>query len=338
MPQRNMINQRLLFEEIHHRAMKLQKLAKNKLKQAEEGSFNIVKINFEISQHSEELQKQTLGLYDEKAFMRSAEMRHRIECFPLDQEHTSLKADFFAMRQKVKQEAKELHLSCLIKHRWFMSTLAKFREQLKKLSYTNIPDCCSKMILATKDVLLMEFPYTKQAFYGILESVVRAKEDHANAAVHHISSRLRVGAGISAEEFLGYLEDRNIAPGLELVNQVRAESRAGAGAGAADPGKFLQMSTLIAMQRKTLMRGLSMKGSSSSNLSAAPTPASPSAVSVTISTPASVSPVLPVSPVAASAVAPTAGITSPDAVAGPAEPTVPAVDEALNPAVVVATV
>jgi len=116
------------------------------------------------------------------------------------------------------RQSEEVEL-LLGKCRWLISIVTMLKKQEKKV-VTPTPQSCFMFLAILKRFLLLNFDYTKEIFYTILESCV-PPSDHSVPIVHETLQLLRDKVSVGPIEFHDYLLKNNIQPCTMLLKQVR---------------------------------------------------------------------------------------------------------------------
>lgn len=127
--------------------------------------------------------------------------------------------DMYYMRNRIKDSYFEIKMENLLNNKWFVVLVLKLREKVETV-FTPIPESCFKFLLAVKELFVLGQSLTKEVFYTILEATVIA-EDHKDIIIHRTLKTVRDVLQIAPDQFLFYLEKREIQPCPELLSQVR---------------------------------------------------------------------------------------------------------------------
>jgi hypothetical protein len=155
-----------------------------------------------------------------------AEIGQKFNSFKLDGEDSEggkLGVNFFVdmanMRREIKDWRFKQNIESILKAKWFIIILVKLREKLDTL-FTPIPPSCFKLLLAMKRVLMLGHEITVPVFYTLVSALILS-EDHKDVMVHRTLKSICDVLRIRPDEFLHYLEEKDIQPCPELLSQVR---------------------------------------------------------------------------------------------------------------------
>jgi hypothetical protein len=219
-----------------------------RIRKAEKKGARVLKLSREFRTNVESAQMKAACIFEEKEITKSMRISHEVECFD-DQNRDDVKSqgllkDMRKMHEQADRMTQAVQMDRLLQHRWFLALVVKLREFMKKMNNA-VPACCLKFVTAVQQIILLGHTLSQEVFYCLIEATVTAKEDHSKSIVHQLLKIARDIVDISAPDFLAYLEDKDINPNPELVNQVRALNRSRKGVTSSAQGSVL--TTMLAV-------------------------------------------------------------------------------------------
>ena len=203
----------------------LQKIIASKIRKAERAGVRLIRKQNDFSAVANKAQDRALHMVDEREFQRPVTLLHQVSSFE-DEAPVSprsrgkgLQNDLLLMRSAAEKKTFDVQMHRLVQHRWFVATMLKLRDYMKKMN-NQVPLGCLKFVVVLQQVLLMGHVVTEAVFYADLEATVKA-EDHVKSITHQLLRIVRRALDIGDVVFLKYLEDKEISPHPELVNQVK---------------------------------------------------------------------------------------------------------------------
>eukprot|EP01034_Spumella_vulgaris_P036924 gene36924-45551_t len=223
-----------LYESAIDKTKQLQEVIEAKLKRGNRGGQRIV--NQWLSFRGVHVQQRQAAneVCQNKEFFRAIETLENLHCFQMDgydrndesnKLGVNVAKDIQYMRKNAALNSQLKIMSRLLATKWFCTIVAKTRDYMKRMN-NNIPICCLKFLTIFQYLLSYDYPLTVDLFYRVLESTVVIKEDYIRNIVHVVIKAARDALKISPQDFLAYLEGRNIQPCPELLNQIRAMAAA----------------------------------------------------------------------------------------------------------------
>lgn len=199
-----------------------------RIRKAEKKGARVLKLSREFRANVESAQMKAACIFEEKEVTKAMRISHEVECYD-DQSRDDVKSqgllkDMRKMHEQADRMTQAVQMDRLLQHRWFLALVVKLREFMKKMNNA-VPACCLKFVTAVQQIILLGHTLSQEVFYSLIDATVTAKEDHSKTIVHQLLKIARDIVDISAPDFLAYLEDKDINPNPELVNQVRALSK-----------------------------------------------------------------------------------------------------------------
>jgi hypothetical protein len=135
-------------------------------------------------------------------------------------------SDFIKLRKETKEFEEKQHLSFIFDIKWYLISVYRLREFIKRMNNTMVPYCLIKMLIIFRYLLILEFPITIPIFYQLmLDSKVFQKDEFRKNIVQEIIlENIKTGLNISSEDFLRFLEENNFHIPSELLNDIRNNS------------------------------------------------------------------------------------------------------------------
>jgi hypothetical protein len=135
-------------------------------------------------------------------------------------------SDFIKLRKETKDFEEKQHLSFIFDIKWYLISVYRLREFIKRMNNTMVPYCLIKMLIIFRYLLILEFPITVPIFYQLmLDSKVFQKDEFRKNIVQEIIlENIKTGLNISSEDFLRFLEENNFHIPSELLNDIRNNS------------------------------------------------------------------------------------------------------------------
>ncbi len=216
----------IALQSLLHKTGALQKIIASKIRKAERAGVRLIRKQNDFSAVANKAQDRALNLVDEREFQRPLTLLHQVSSFedeapvsPRSPRGKGLQNDLLLMRSAAEKKTFDVQMHRLVQHRWFIATMLKLRDYMKKMN-NQVPMGCLKFVVVLQQVLLMGHIVTEAVFYADLEATVKA-EDHVKSITHQLLRIVRRALDINDVAFLQYLEDREISPHPELVNQVK---------------------------------------------------------------------------------------------------------------------
>lgn len=201
-----------------------------KIRRAEHAGMRLIRKQNDFSAVAGKAHDRALGMVDEREFQRPLTLLHQVTSFedhaeasPRSRVGKGLSNDLRLMRSVAEKKTFDVQMQRLVQHRWFVATMLKLREFMKKM-HNQAPMCCLKFVVVLQQVLLMDYAVDQTVFYSVLEATVQP-EDHLKSITHQLLRIVRRALGIADPVFLKYLEDKEISPHPELINQVKMMNR-----------------------------------------------------------------------------------------------------------------
>jgi hypothetical protein len=221
-----------------------------RIRKAEKKGARVLKLSRDFRANVESAQMKAACLFEEKEVTKALRISHEVECYD-DQSRDDVKSqgllkDMRKMHEQADRMTQAVQMDRLLQHRWFLALVVKLREFMKKMNNA-VPVSCLKFVTAVQQLILLGHTLSQEVFYSLVEATVTAKEDHSKTIVHQLLKIARDIVDISAPDFLAYLEDKDINPNPELVNQVRALSKPRKAIGASTQGSVLTLTATLSV-------------------------------------------------------------------------------------------
>jgi hypothetical protein len=219
-----------VYESVTDKTRQLQDVIETKLKRGNRGGQRIVKQWLSFRGIHAQQRQAVNETCQNKEFFRALDTLENLNCFQMDgydrndesaRLGVSAAKDLKFMRKNAVMNSQHKIMSRLLTAKWFTHIVAKTRDYMKRMN-NNIPVCCLKFLTVFQYLLSYDYPLTVELFYKVLEACIVIKEDHIRNIVHVVVRAVRDALKISPQDFLTYLEGRNIQPCPELLNQIRA--------------------------------------------------------------------------------------------------------------------
>ena len=211
-----------------HSTAALQTALSSKITRAQHCSRRLRQSHQHFHKQTQQLQTHTACMFEEKEFNKPIHLFYQLQEFQNKTENFHTEHELYRnlkiIRETATVESHSLYRERLYEQRWFLAILIKIHEYMKKRN-NNVPICCLRLIIALEQIIIMGYAITTNLFYRILEETVIVKEDHTQTILHTILKIIREMLNITAEEFLHYLEKKEIPAHPELVQTVRAMNK-----------------------------------------------------------------------------------------------------------------
>lgn len=198
--------------------------AQRKLRRVDRHGNNLLAECEDYAQVQQQAEKHAKQLWEEKQFNRLNELTIKAKFFSADYDlgsHGASAGEDIRKLRLLAEEAKQIEqLKLLHNVKWYVTATARLRDHMKRMN-NSAPLCCLKFILVMRYLITLGFAVSIEIFHRIILSAVFLEEDFRKNIVNQIIDVVRAGLGISAEEFLIFLESNNIQPPPELMNEIR---------------------------------------------------------------------------------------------------------------------
>jgi hypothetical protein len=135
----------------------------------------------------------------------------------------SFLSDFNKVRNYTKESEEYSALITIYEVKWYVFAIYRLRDLVKRLNNTMIPLSLIRILLIFRYLIILHFPITFQEFYYLLLiPEIFPKDDICKSSVQEIiMEHIKVGLGISSEDFLHFLEEHDFQIPSELLNEIR---------------------------------------------------------------------------------------------------------------------
>ena len=132
-------------------------------------------------------------------------------------------SDFHKVRRNTKDYEEKQQLSLLFEVKWYLISIYKTRDFMKRMNNNMTPSCLIKLLLVFKYLIILQFPITVEIFYQLLliPTIFQKDDLRKNIVQEVILEHIKTGLGISSEDFLRFLEENNFQIPPELLNDIR---------------------------------------------------------------------------------------------------------------------
>jgi len=112
-------------------------------------------------------------------------------------------------------------LNQLSKHNWFITSVTKIQATSRRINHV-ISISCYRFLMVCQVILMYGFEIDNLLFYNIIEKTIH-NSDHSNVDVYRILKNAIDSIGVKLEDFLQYLNAREIQPCADMLAHVRKE-------------------------------------------------------------------------------------------------------------------
>jgi DNA-binding transcriptional regulator YiaG len=127
--------------------------------------------------------------------------------------------DLSLMRKRVQDAQFRRELDNLLRYKWFIALVIRLQRRTSSV-FTSVPHSCVLFLLAARHLFGLGEDLSVPLFYQLVEKYIDPS-DQRDVIVHRTLQAFREALQISGEDYLDYLESKEIQPCPELMSHVR---------------------------------------------------------------------------------------------------------------------